>query len=89
MNIEYHAFLLIILLLQLQALEVVGLLEAARKRKQEPGVFFQHFICAFGSDLITSYTIYLFASNITMSTLEVGTLAKASSGTFEAWILQN
>ena len=81
-------FLLIILLLQLQALEVVGLLEAAR-RVQAPGVFFQYFICAFGSDVIVSYTMYLFASNITMSALEVGTLAKASCGTFEAWVLEN
>jgi hypothetical protein len=57
---------LIILLLQLQALEVVGLLEATRKRKQEPGVFFEYFICASGSDPIISYTIYLFASNATI-----------------------
>jgi len=73
----------------LQALEVLGLLEAVRKRKQEPGVFLQYFIYACGSDLIISYTIYLFASNTTMSALEVGTLAKASLGTYEAWILQN
>jgi hypothetical protein len=73
--------------LQLQALEVVGLLEAARKRKQEPGVFFRCFICAFGMDLIVPQFI-CFASNITMFTLQVGFLAKASSGTFEAWILQ-